>query len=62
MALGSGMYLLGFMATALIYISQWILHRDIRFLKCVKEERITLVVDNEDENVLSGCYRKTTYI
>ena len=52
MALGSGMYLLGFMATALIYISQWILHRDIRFLKCVKEERITLVVDNEDENVL----------
>lgn len=51
-ALGSGMYLLGFMATALIYISQWILHRDIRFLKCVKEERITLVVDNEDENVL----------
>lgn len=51
MALGSGMYLLGFMATVLIYVSQLILHRDIRFLKGVKEERITLVIANEEENI-----------
>lgn len=51
MALGAGMYLLGFMATGLIYVSQLILHKDFKFLRPVREECITLVVDNEEENI-----------
>lgn len=51
MALGSGMYLMGFLTTIFIYVSQLILHKNLRFLRTTKEEHITVVIDDEPEGI-----------
>jgi len=51
MALGAGIYLLGFMATVLIYVSQLILHKNLSFLRPIREECITVIIENEEENI-----------
>ena len=51
MALGSGMYLMGFLTTIFIYVSQLVLHKNLRFLRTTKEENIIVVIDDEPEGI-----------
>ncbi len=45
MAIGSGMYITGILASALIVISQTLLHKDFKFLKTISEEYISFTID-----------------
>ena len=51
MAMGSGMYLMGFLTTILIYVSQLVLHKNLRFLRTTKEEHIIVIIDDEPEGI-----------
>ncbi|MBQ2615144.1 MAG: MgtC/SapB family protein [Clostridia bacterium] len=52
MAIGAGMYLMGFLATGLIYVAQLVLHKNLRILQTTKEKRITLVVDENEGDLV----------
>ena len=51
MAMGSGMYLMGFLTTIFIYISQLILHKNLRVLKTTREEQLIVTIDDEQDGI-----------
>ena len=42
---------MGFLTTIFIYVSQLILHKNLRFLRTTKEEHIIVVIDDDPEAI-----------
>lgn len=59
MAIGSGMYFIGIASTAIMFISQIILHRDLRIMKMPQDLTIKIVVEESDE---STAYLKNLFL
>ena len=51
MAIGAGMYIMGILATALIFFAQMILHRDLKIMKMPVDEIITVVTEDSPEAI-----------
>ena len=49
MAIGSGMYFIGIASTIVIFISQIILHRDLKFMQIPQEITIKLTMEESEE-------------
>ena len=51
MALGAGMYVMGFSSTIIIIAVQIVLHRDLRWLRCPQSEHVSLTVRDNCESI-----------
>lgn len=51
MAIGAGMYVMGLLTTIFIYISQLVLHQNLKFLKSTKEENIVVVINDDPDGI-----------
>lgn len=51
MAIGSGMYIMGFLSTLLIVAAQMLLHRNWRFLKVSREEVLTVTIEDSKDAI-----------
>lgn len=58
MAIGSGMYFIGISSTAIMFISQIILHRDLRIMRMPQDLTIKITVEESEE---SAAYLKTLF-
>lgn len=52
MAIGSGLYVVGIAATLFIYLSQLILHKNLRIMRATKEETVSLIIEDSEEAVI----------
>jgi len=53
MAIGAGMYIVGIATTLIMLLSHFILHLNLKFLRMPNEEKITIVIDDDEVSVSS---------
>lgn len=53
MAIGAGMYIVGIATTLIMLLSHYILHMNLKFLRMTNEEKITIVIGDDEASVSS---------